>query len=110
MLLFTPYQTYYSRSKPSPLFKSPAEDFSCLWTWSTKPSESLDQISAYHPSCSKILPLEEAKPLGREVSGKKWKLKLMESKRSPFLKMRVKDRDKEGKHGKIRREFDIEKC
>lgn len=79
----------------------------CQRTLSTKPLESLGQISAYHPSCSKILPLEETKLLGREVLGKKWKLQLIESKRTPFLQMREKG--KEGKHGKIWREFDIEK-
>ena len=53
--------------------------------------------------------MEEAKPLGREVPGKRWKLNLIESKMTPFLKMREKDRDKKGKHGEIWREFDVEK-
>lgn len=110
-ICFTPYQTHYSSSKPSPLFKSPAEDFPCF-------VRELCSQSHYNHWARFLLitlpvlnlPLEEAKPLGREVSGKKWKLKLMENKRTPFLKMREKDRDREGKRGKIRREFDIEKC
>lgn len=51
----------------------------------------------FHPSCSKIVQLEEAKPLEREILGNRWKLNLKESKNAPFLEMREKGRNEKGK-------------
>lgn len=62
-----------------------------------------------HPSCSKIIQLEAAKPLEREILGNRWKLNLKESKNAPFLEMREKGGNEKGKTWKMWREFEEEK-